>query len=143
MGRRSMTEDERIARAKSVVSILRDGEWHSTESLMSETNLTAGQLKGAIKFERRYFLKCPEKCGTTYILSGKKGYKLPTTDEDYLEMYKSLYSWGRSVLVTISPIGKYLNSKGFDMSQIREEAVNGINAEGDPLEVGGADSWHD
>ena len=142
MSRNAMTEDQRIERAKRVVSILRDGEWHSTEELTDATNLTVGQLKGAIKYERRWFLKCPEKCGTTYILSGKKGYKLPTTDEDYLDMYKSLYSWGKSVLITISPIGKYLQEKGFDMKQIREDATNGIDAEGDPLEVGGADSWH-
>ena len=142
MGRRKIDEAEMIHRAKTIVSILKDGEWHDAERLSTETGLTIGQLHGAIKYERRYFLKCPEKCSTRYIISGPKGYKLPETNEDYVSMYKSLFSWGKSMLITISPVGKWLQAQGYDMKKIREEAMAGEESN-DISIVGGADSWHD
>lgn len=143
MGRiKTLTDEVMIARAKAITHVLREaGGWVSSPELSKATNLTEGQLKAAIKYERRYFLDKPEKCGNTYILSGAKGYKLPQSDEDYVSVYKSLYSWGKSVLITISPMGKYLKGKGFDVSKIREEAMEALT--GNPTEHGGADSWHD
>lgn len=141
MGRNKITEEIMLDRAKSIVSILRDADgWVSTLDLRDISGLSIDQIKGAVKYERRWFLKCPEKCGTTYILSGPHGYKLPKTLEDYIDMYKSLYSWGISVLVTISPMGKYLKQQGVDVQAIRKEAME--NANGDPSVVGGIDSWH-
>lgn len=141
MSRTRLTNDMMIERAKSVVTVLRQyGKWVDTNTICSETGLTIGQLKAAIKFERRYFLKCPERCGNTYILSGKHGYKLPESNEDYIAMYKSLFSWGKSVLITISPMGKWLQAQGYDMRLIREEAMLGNT--GDVSEIGGSDSWH-
>lgn len=141
MGRSRLTDEVMIDRVKSIMGVLNDGAWHSTNELMCETDLTCGQLKSAIKFNRRYFLKCPEKCANKYIISGKHGYKLTTTDEDYIAMYKSLYAWGKSVLITISPMGKWLQSQGYDMREIREQAMNdGIK---DTIDNEGADNWHE
>lgn len=117
-----MTDEILLQRSKIVVQTLRDhGTWISLDKLVELTGLKKGQIEAAIKYERRWFLKNPEKCGNTYILSGKRGYKLPATDEDYIPVYKSLYAWGISVFTTISPIGKYLADKGYDMKSIRKE----------------------
>lgn len=142
MGRTKLSDAKMIDRAKMIISALGEGGWHRADALSRETGLTVAQVHGAIKYERRYFLKCPEKCGSKYIISGAKGYKLPETNEDYVAMYKSLYSWGKSVLITISPMGKWLQSQGYDMKQIREEAMS-EESFSDPAEVGGADSWHE
>lgn len=131
-----------IERAKSVIACLKNSVgWVKLKDVAERTRLTEGQVKAAVKFERRWFLESPEKCGTSYILSGARGYKLPQTDDDYVMMYKSLYAWGKSVLITISPIGKYLQGKGFDMAEIRREAMaaNGLIQDS----IGGTDSWQD
>lgn len=117
-----------------------ENRFFSTEELTEKTGLTVGQIKGAVKFERRYFLDKPDRCGGRYILSGARGYKVTQTDDDYIAMYKSLYAWGKSVLITISPVGKYLQGKGIDVVQLRAEAMEGI---GNGEEVGGADSWQE
>lgn len=120
-----MKDEVLLERAKKVVEVLRnDGSWVSLNKLVELTGLKKGQIEAAIKYERRWFLQNPEKCGNTYILSGKRGYRLPVTDEDYIPVYKSLYAWGISVLTTISPIGKYLADKGYDVKSIRKEIYN-------------------
>lgn len=136
-----MTDEILLQRSKIVVQTLRDHvTWISLDKLVELTGLKKGQIEAAIKYERRWFLEHPEKCGSTYILSGKKGYKLPVNDEDYIPVYKSLYAWGVSVLTTISPIGKYLADKGFDIKAIRKEIYEqtGFNDE-----IGGSDAWFD
>lgn len=144
MGRKKITEAEMVERVNIIIDCLKAApRWHSSYELSEKTGMTPGQLASAIKYNRRYFMNCPEKCKDHYILSGRFGYKMPETDEDYVAMYKSLFSWGKSVLITISPIGKYLSGKGFDMKSIREEAMannDGTHSEND--EIGGADSWH-
>lgn len=142
MGRKKITEAEMIERVNTIINCLRnDPRWHSSYELSKETEMTRGQLASAIKYNRRYFMNCPEKCKEYYILSGRFGYKMPETDEDYVSMYKSLYSWAKSMMITISPVGKYLSGKGFDMKRIREEATT--ENDGDPKndEIGGVDSW--
>lgn len=137
-----MKNDLLMDRAKIITQILRDSdEWISCERLAELSGLTIRQVKGAVKFQRRYFLDCPGKCGTVYILSGVKGYKLPQSDDDYVAMYKSLYAWGKSVLVTISPVGKYLADKGFDVKKMREEAMKSHGL--DVTCVGGSESWQE
>ena len=142
MGRAKMNDAKMIERAKLVMNVLKDGKWHMIDALSRETGLSTSQIHGAIKYERRWFLKCPEKCEMRYIISGRRGYKLPVTNEDYVAMYKTLYSWGKSILITISPMGKWLQAQGFDMKQIRDEAMQGDDVS-DPSEVGGSDSWHE
>lgn len=140
MGGKTLTDDTKLARARMVCAVLRDaGGWVSTGKLIEETGLTAGQIKAAVKYNRRWFLDHPTRCETYYILSGPKGYKLPQDDEDYLNTYKSMYSWAISVLVTISPVGKYLQFKGYDMAKVRAAIVE----ETDDDEIGGADSWQE
>ncbi len=144
MGRKKITEAEMIERVNTIINCLRnDPRWHSSYELSKETEMTRGQLASAIKYNRRYFMNSPEKCKDHYSLSGRFGYRMPETDEDYVAMYKSLFSWGKSVLITISPVGKYLSGKGFDMKSIREEAMGGNDGEhSESDEIGGAESWH-
>ena len=128
------------SRATKIYKVLcSENRFFSGDELVEKTGLTIGQIKGAVKFERRYFLDYPDRCCGRYILSGSKGYKVTQEDDDYIAMYKSLYAWGKSILITISPVGKYLQGIGVDVSQLREEAMQGIGSD----EVGGADSWQD
>ena len=142
MARVRITDETLLKWAKDICHILRDkGEWIHLSDLAEAVGITPSQIKAAVKYQRRWFLDNPEKCGNVYILSSSKGYKLPVTDDDYLSVYKSLYAWGKSVLVTISPIGRYLDGKGYDMRAIREQAMeaHGLNIHS----LGGSDSWQD
>lgn len=139
---RKKNEEVLVERARSVVEYLSEHDgWISCEDVANALGLTIGQIKAAVKYERRWYLETPEKCGNKYILSGPKGYKLPNNDDDYVAMYKSLYAWGKSVLITISPIGKYMQGKGYDVSEIRKEAMVGHGLIKDS--IGGSDSWQD
>lgn len=136
-----MKDEVLLERAKTIVKVLKDdGSWVSLNKLVELTGFKKGQVEAAIKYERRWFLEQPEKCGNVYILSGRKGYRLPDKAEDYIPVYKSLYAWGISVLTTISPIGKYLADKGFDVKSIRKEIYE---QSGLSDEIGGADAWFD
>jgi len=113
-----------LERAKKIIDCLQEADdWVSLKKVAEVTKLTEGQIKYAVKHERRLFLDSPEDCGQSYILSSKKGYKLPKTDDDYVALYKTLYAWGKSVLTTVSPIGQYLALKGYDVQEIRKEAM--------------------
>lgn len=136
-----MKDEVLLQRSKIIVQTLKNYDsWISLDKLVELTGLKKGQIEAAVKYERRWFLEHPEKCGNTYILSGKYGYKLPVSDQDYVPVYKSLYAWGISVLTTISPIGKYLADKGFDVKAIRKEIYEkaGLNDE-----IGGPEAWFD
>ena len=143
MSRQKIGDDILIERVRNIISILDDADsWVGSETLSYMTGLSIGQIKAAVKFNRRWFINHPTQCGNKYIISGKAGYRLPKTDEDYILMYKSLYAWGKSILITLSPVGKYLQDKGHDMAQIRKEATETIS-DYVQLSVGGAESWQE
>lgn len=117
-------EELLMERARQIIKVLREeGRPVPLKELADKTGLRVGQVEAAVKFERRWFLDNPEDCKRSYIVSGRKGYRLPQKDDDYVGFYKTLYSSSISCLVTISAVGKYLEHRGYDVAQFRKDAL--------------------
>lgn len=132
---------DKAGRANAIIRALKNFDgWVSTPELCRATGFTVGQIKAAVQWARRYFRDNPKNREKYYIVSGPKGYKLPKTTEDLLDVYKSLYSWAMSVLVTLKPISDELTAKGYDMQAVREEIKKEATEQ---EEVGGKSAWRD
>lgn len=131
MGRKRISDDEYEKRIRSIMAVIRaesiDNKTVDKVKISELTGLTVGQVGTAIKKQRRLYLKRPQLVKNGYIVSTSKGYKLSATNEDYLNMYKTLYGWATSVLLTIEPVNEYLEGQGVDMKAVQNDVRAGNN----------------
>lgn len=136
------TPEQRLKKnSRMIVNVLRNAEEPIGSNKLCElTGLKKSQVAAAIKYQRRWFLEHPNSTQYNYIVSGKKGYRMPKTDEEYVIFYQTLYSWSKSVRATIEAVGRYLEANGYDINQIKFNSGDGSFLTD---EIGGEDSWHE
>lgn len=138
---KKLNPDLKVRNAKKIMAVLKDADHPvSCAELMKITDLPKSQIAAAIKYQRRWFLDHPTRTEYNYIISGKKGYRMPQTDEDYIAFYQTLYSWTKSIRGTIAAVGKYLEDAGHDLEEIKYNAGDGSYLAD---EMNGEDSWHE
>ena len=141
MGRPKTTNEQLAENSRKIVAVLKEADAPiNSNKLVELTGLNKSKISAAIKYQRRWFLDHPARTEYNYIISTKRGYKMPQSDEEYIAFFQTLYSWSKSVRGTISAVEKYLEANGHDINQIKFNAGDGGTLE---LEMGGKDSWHD
>lgn len=137
MGRKRITEELLQARVNAIYKILRHSDRPVSADELSElTNLTRGQISSAIRYMRQQSILDYNKFIKYYILSGRKGYKLPASDDDYAVCYASLKRWACSIMKTIEPLEKKLIEAGYDPDRIFS-----ISEDDNRLETSADGSW--
>lgn len=120
MGRKKLPDDVLKTRANLIYKVLKDNRERYVLSceLKEKTGLTTGQISSAIRFTRQQSLVDYERFINYYIVSGRKGYKLPDGIEDYAKCYASLRRWASSIIKTIQPMREVLSENGYDPDRI-------------------------
>ena len=120
MGRKRLTADVLKDRANLIYKVLRDNRdrYVSGDELKEITGLTTGQISSAVRFTRQQSLVDYKRFINYYIVSGRKGYKLPDDIEDYAKCYGSLRRWASSIIKTIQPMRAVLEEAGYDPDRL-------------------------
>ena len=119
MGRKRLTEEVLQQRANLIYMSLKNSEGEvSSDQLVKETGLTKGQISSAVRYMRHQSLNDYQRFIKYYFISGRKGYKLPQSIDDYALCYASLRGWANSILNTIRPMERILIEAGFDPDRI-------------------------
>lgn len=120
MGRKKLSDDVLKSRANLIYKVLREDRerYISSDELKEKTGLTTGQISSVVRFIRQQSLVDYKKFIDYYIVSGRKGYKLPDGIEDYAICYASLRRWASSIMKTIQPMRVVLEESGYDPDRI-------------------------
>lgn len=114
------------------------------DELVKELDLTTGQVSTIIKYMRR----CSEEDFIKYIrwypISSKRGYSFMEKAEDFLPCYMTLYEWSESILRTIDPMRKYLESHGVDIASELIERRREYSADNYLIDIPdmAEEAWH-
>lgn len=84
------------------------------------------RITGIVRKWRRIIEKCTDQefYACLYVISGRSGYKLPYTDEDFINFYKREYLIKRAKVKRVKSLEQFLQSRGVDTSSIKEELQN-------------------
>lgn len=137
MARRKLSEEQLKQRVNAIYKVLSQNECPvSADQLSEETNLTKGQLSSAIRYMRQQSLTNYDHFIKYYFISGRKGYSLPRSIDDYAVCYASLKKWACSIMNTIRPLERKLIEAGFDPDRIMA-----ISSDNNKLETSADGSW--
>lgn len=137
MARKKLSEEQLKQRVNVIYKVLRQNDKPvSAIKLSEETNLTKGQLSSAIRYMRQQSLTDYDHFIKYYFISGRKGYSLPKSIDDYAICYASLKRWAYSIMNTIRPLERKLIEAGFDPDRIMS-----ISSDNNKIETSADGSW--